>query len=57
MLSSILNSERAIAVNIQIIRVFTCIRQLYIGNTELYLEIGKIQADLFTNILKVIFVE
>lgn len=35
MLSSILNSERAIAVNIQIMRVFTKIRTLIKNNDEL----------------------
>ena len=37
MLSSVLNSQRAINVNIQIIRIFTRIRQLFIDNTELRL--------------------
>ena len=35
MLSSILNSERAIAVNIQIIRVFTRIRKMIESNKEI----------------------
>ena len=43
MLSSILNSERAIKVNIQIIRIFTRIRQMLSDNTELRLEIEKIK--------------
>ena len=43
MLSSILNSERAVSVNIQIMRVFTRIRQMLTDNTELRLEIGKIK--------------
>lgn len=43
MLSSILNSERAIVVNIQIIRVFTRIRQMLTDNTELRLEIAEIK--------------
>lgn len=34
MLSSVLNSTRAINVNIQIIRIFTCIRQMLVDNTE-----------------------
>lgn len=46
MLSSVLNSKRAINVNIQIIRIFTRIRQLYIDNTELRLEIEKIKTNL-----------
>lgn len=43
MLSSILNSERAIFVNIQIIRVFTKLRQLLTDNTEIRLEIAEIK--------------
>ncbi|MGV3685924.1 MAG: ORF6N domain-containing protein [Daejeonella sp.] len=46
MLSSILNSSRAIKVNIQIIRIFTRIRQMFIDNTELKLEIEKIKTKL-----------
>nr|WP_294794790.1 ORF6N domain-containing protein [uncultured Mucilaginibacter sp.] len=46
MLSSVLNSNRAIKVNIQIIRIFTRIRQMFIDNTELRLEIEKIKAKL-----------
>jgi len=43
MLSGILNSDRAIAVNIQIMRVFTRIRQMLTDNTELRLEIAEIK--------------
>jgi hypothetical protein len=43
MLSSVLNSERAIKVNIQIIRVFTKIRQMLFDNTELRLAIEEIR--------------
>ena len=46
MLSSVLNSERAINVNIQIIRIFTRIRQMFIDNTDLRLEIEKIKNKL-----------
>lgn len=46
MLSSVLNSQIAINVNIQIIRIFTRIRQLFIDNTELRLEIEKIKTKL-----------
>jgi len=35
MLSSVLNSERAIQVNIQIMRTFTKIREMLVGNKEL----------------------
>src|SRR5690606_25087085 len=43
MLSGILNSDRAIAANIQIMRVFTRIRQMLADNTELRLEIAEIK--------------
>ncbi len=46
MLSSILNSDRAINVNIQIIRIFTRIRQMLMDNTDLRLEIEKIKTKL-----------
>lgn len=46
MLSCILNSERAIHVNIQIIRIFTRIRQMLADNTELRLEIEKMKTKL-----------
>ncbi len=46
MLSSVLNSKKAIAVNIQIIRIFTRIRQMLMDNTELRLEIEKIKKKL-----------
>lgn len=43
MLSSVLNSKQAIAVNIQIMRIFTRVRQMLTDNTELRLEIEKIK--------------
>lgn len=46
MLSSVLNSDTAIEVNIQIIRVFTRIRQLLLENTEIRLEVEKIKKKL-----------
>lgn len=46
MLSSVLNSERAIKVNIQIIRIFTKLRQILQDNTELRLEIEHIKKKL-----------
>jgi hypothetical protein len=46
MLASILNSDQAIAVNIQIVRVFTQIRQMLTDNTELRLEIEKVKNKL-----------
>jgi hypothetical protein len=46
MLSGILNSDRAINVNIQIMRIFTRIRLMLIDNTELQLGIEKIKSRL-----------
>jgi len=46
MLSGVLNSERAIKVNIQIMRTFTRIRQMLADNTEVRLEIEKIKGKL-----------
>ena len=46
MLSSVLNSETAIQVNIQIIRVFTKMKQLLLDNKELFLKIEKIERKL-----------
>ena len=43
MLSSVLNSPQAISVNIQIIRIFTRIRQMLMDNTELRLAIEEIK--------------
>ena len=43
MLSSVLNSKRAIAINILIMRVFTRIRQMLTENTELRLAIEKLE--------------
>ena len=46
MLSSVLNSKQAILVNIQIIRIFTRIKQMLADNTELRLEIEQIKHKL-----------
>jgi hypothetical protein len=46
MLSGILSSDRAISVNIQIMRIFTKIRQMLTDNTELRLDIEKIKKKL-----------
>lgn len=46
MLSSILNSERAIHVNIQIIRIFSKLRMMLTDNTEIRLEVEKIKNKL-----------
>lgn len=44
MLSSVLNSERSIAVNIHIMRVFTKIRELLAGNQELLIKMNDLES-------------
>ncbi len=46
MLSSVLNSSRAIAVNIRIIRVFTKIREMLTDNLNIKIEIEEIKKKL-----------
>ena len=46
MLSSVLNSPQAIQVNIQIVRIFTRLRNLLSEHTELKLEIADIKTHL-----------
>ena len=49
MLSSVLNSETAIQVNIQIIRLFTKMKQLILDNKDLWIKIEKIEQHLVKN--------
>src|SRR5690606_4007621 len=44
MLSGVLQSDRAIAVNIQIMRVFTRMRKLLADHTEVRIEIAEIKS-------------
>ncbi len=46
MLSSVLNSETAIQVNIQIIRLFTKMKELILDNKDLWMKIEKIEQNL-----------
>ncbi|MBK9282935.1 MAG: ORF6N domain-containing protein [Sphingobacteriaceae bacterium] len=57
MLSSVLNSERAIKVNIEVIRAFTRIRQILTENTELRLAIEKLEkkSDNNTKNIEIVF--
>lgn len=43
MLSSVLNSERSIKVNIQIIRLFTRMREILINNKDILLKLERIE--------------
>src|SRR6266536_2431921 len=49
MLSSVLRSERAIQVNIQIICVYTKMKQILLDNKELWLKIERIEQKLIKN--------
>lgn len=57
MLSSVLNSPKAIQVNIQIIRIFTRMRQILIDNTEIRLAIEKLEkkTDNNTKNIEIVF--
>lgn len=46
MLSSVLNSGKAIQTNIQIMRIFTKVRQMLLDTTEIKLDIAQIQKKL-----------
>ncbi len=46
MLSSVLNSDKAIQTNIQIMRIFTKVRQMLLDTTEIKLDIAHIQKKL-----------
>jgi hypothetical protein len=57
MLSSVLNSSKAIQVNIQIMRIFTRVRQALLDNTELRLAIEKLEkkTDNNTKNIEIVF--
>jgi phage regulator Rha-like protein len=46
MLSCVLNSERAIAVNIQVIRIFTRMREMLLTHKDILLQLEKIEQKL-----------
>ncbi|MDX6190469.1 ORF6N domain-containing protein [Flavobacterium sp. FlaQc-52] len=46
MLSSVLKSDKAIQTNIQIMRIFTKVRELLLGTTEMKIDILQIQKKL-----------
>ncbi len=49
MLSSVLNSKRAIQVNIQIMETFTKLRAMLVNHRELKLKIDKMEKNMITN--------
>lgn len=56
MLSSVINTELAISINIQIMRVFTKVRQMLFDNTELRLAIEEIRKKTENNTQNIEFV-
>ena len=54
MLSSVLNSERAIVVNIEIMRAFVKLRQLLASNTELARRLDELESK-YDKQFKIIF--
>lgn len=54
MLSGVLNSDLAIEVNIQIIRVFTKFREIVANNNEILIKLEKIQNELLKNSEKLV---
>lgn len=46
MLSSVLNSDKAIQTNIQIMRIFSKVRQMLLDTTEIRIDIAQIQKKL-----------
>lgn len=46
MLSSVLNSKRAIAVNIRIMRIYTRMKEVLLSNAELLLKVERIEHEL-----------
>lgn len=49
MLSSVLNSKRAIQVNIEIMRIFVKVRQMLMDNSELRIAIDELRRDTNSN--------
>ncbi len=49
MLSCILNSERAITVNIRVIRIFTRMREMLLTNKDILLQLEKIEQKIGTH--------
>lgn len=49
MLASILNSDRAIAVNIQIVRIFTKLQAMFMNYKDVLLKIEKLERQSLQN--------
>jgi phage regulator Rha-like protein len=57
MLASVLNSDRAIEVNVQIVRIFTQMREMLMTNQEILLKLEQLENQTFRNTddIKLIF--
>ena len=55
MLSSVLNSERAVLVNIEIMRAFVKLRQLLASNSELSCRLDELESKYYKQ-FRVVFV-
>jgi hypothetical protein len=49
MLSSVLNSERAVSVNIQIMRIYTKMREMLMTNQEILLKLEQLEKQVVQN--------
>jgi hypothetical protein len=49
MLSSVLNSERAVGVNIQIMRIYTKMREMFMTNQEILLKLEQLERQTSQN--------
>ncbi len=54
MLASVLNSERAIKVNVQIVRIYLKLREIVLSNKEVLLEFEKIKNQISDHEIKII---
>jgi len=53
MLASVLNSDRAIKVNIQIVRIFSLMREMLMTNQEILLKLEKLERQTMENTVDV----
>ena len=53
MLSSVLNSERAIQMNIQIIRIFTKMKEMALTHKDMLLKIEKLETETGKNSINI----
>ncbi|WP_216848888.1 hypothetical protein [Pedobacter sp. L105] len=53
MLSCILNSERAIHVNIQIIRIYASIREMLMANKDVFIKVEQVEKQLMKHDQKI----